>query len=188
MSDEDNLIDDIEETPINNDDEDVDPTPGAYCNVTDVDSLCCELSDQASEQLYFTAINNSTAWIDTNLKSKQVPIPVKSIVNVTNDNVEVIETNVVSTSFVNDESNLNTLRTAALYYAASDVILTLYNGEDLPAVFDVWFQKAQSFLDAYIEAYWNSEAEEDELLNHQMVKHCRVPSYNERRHRRRGYF
>lgn len=185
MSDEDELIDDVEETP--NTDNDDDPTPGAYCTVEEVDSLCCELSDHVPEQLFITAINNSTAWIDTNLKSKQVPIPVKSIVNVTNDSVEVIETNVVSTSFVNDESDLNTLRTAALYYAASDVILTLYNGEDLPAVFDVWFLKAKSFLEAYIEAYWNSEAEQDELLNHQLVTHSKVQSYNQRRNRRR-YF
>jgi hypothetical protein len=185
MSDEDELIDDVEETP--NTDNDDDPTPGAYCTVTEVDSLCCDLSDEVPEQLFITAINNSTAWIDTNLKSKQVPIPVKTIISSTPTSSEITETTAIDNGLVNDESDLNTLRTAALYYAASDVILTLYHGEDLPAVFDVWFLKAESFLEAYIEAYWNSEAEQDELLNHQLVTHSKVQSYNQRRNRRR-YF
>lgn len=183
MSDEDNLIDDIEETPTNNGDEDVDPTPGAYCNVTDVDSLCGDLSDDVPESLYVTAINNSTSWINLNLNRNRVPIPVHTVIDA-DSVVTIFNTN---QGLVDDESDLNTLRTAAVYYAASDVILTLYHGEDLPVQFDVWFNKAQSFLDAYIEAYWNSEAERDELLNNQMVKHRRGLTYMERRGRRRRY-
>ena len=192
MSDEDILepTDNISDTPTEDTPDtpsDDDPTPGAYCDIEEVDSLCCDLSDDVPEQLFITAINNSTAWIDTNLKSKQVPIPAKILVDITGKGIEINVTQAINTGFVNDESNLNTLRTAALYYAASDVILTLYNGEDLPAQYDVWFMKAKSFLEAFIEAYWNSEAQKDELLNHQMVKHSKVLSYNQRRNRRR-YF
>ena len=185
MSDEDELIDDVEETP--NTDNDDDPTPGAYCTVTEVDSLCCDLSDDVPEQLFITAINNSTAWIDTNLKSKQVPIPVKTIIHSTNTSDEITETITIDNGLVNDESSLNTLRTAAIYYAASDIILSLYHGDELPVQFDVWFQKARDFLDAYIDAYWNTDAEADDLLNHQMVKHSQALSYNQKRNRRR-YF
>lgn len=79
------------------------------------------------------------------------------------------------------------MRTAAIYYAASDIILVLYQGDELPAVFDTWFQKAQSFLEAYIEAYWNSKAEEQELLNNQIVKHRQALTYNQKRPYRRYY-
>ena len=179
MSDEDNLIDDIEETPTNNGDEDVDPTPGAYCNVTDVDSLCCDLSDDVPESLYVTAINNSTAWINLNLNRNRVPIPVHTVIDA-DSVVTIFNTN---QGLVDDESDLNTLRTAAVYYAASDVILTLYHGDDLPIQYDVWFNKAQALLDDYIDSYLKADAEEEELMAHQMVKHSHGQTYNERRGR-----
>lgn len=154
--------------------------PNAYCTIKDVDSLCKDLSDDVPSELFITAINNSTSWVNLNLNRSKVPIPIRVII----DDDSLIDSFNISQGLVTDESDLNTLRTAAVYYSASDVILTLYHGEDLPVQFDVWFNKAQSFLDAYIEAYWNSEAGLDDLLNRQMVKHRQAKSYSEKRGRK----
>ena len=173
---------DIEETVIEDD-----PTPNAYCEIAEVKSLCANLSDTPSEQLLVTAVNNSTAWINTNLNKSKVPIPIRTVINEDDSLLEFTEISAQDNKLVNDESDLNTLRTAAIYYAASDIILVLYQGEKLPDVFDTWFQKAQSFLEAYIEAYWNSKAEEQELLNNQIVKHRNALTYNQKRPYRRYY-
>jgi hypothetical protein len=131
--------------------------------------------------MFTTVIDNSTAWVNSNLKRSRVPVPLIVPDNATEIVVEIQEDNGLN---LTDESDIKTLRTAAIYYAASDVLLSLYHGEELPIQYDVWFRKAQEFLDAYIEAYWNSDADEDDLLNHQMVKHSRALSYNEKRCRR----
>lgn len=155
----------------------------AYCTQTEVDSLFVDLSDNIPDETFQTSIQNSTAWININLKRNRIPLPE---ITVTDLSIEISET-ISENLLANDGSDVNVLRTAAIYYAASDVLLTLYNGEDLPVRFDVWFNKAQSFLDAYIESYWNSDADESEQLNHQIVKHNKVLSYNQKRNRRR-YF
>ena len=38
----------------------------------------------------------------------------------------------------------------------------------------------------YIDAYLNSDADESDLVAHQMVKHSKARTYNQRRHRRRS--
>ena len=68
---------------------------------------------------------------------------------------------------INKDSDITVLRTAAIYYSASDILLSLYHGDELPVQYDVWFQKAQTFLEAYIDAYLNSEASEEDLMKHQ---------------------
>lgn len=128
-----------------------------YCSEDDVRSLFGDVSDEPSNEMLTTAINNSTSWIESNLKRNYVPIPI---------------------------DNPNTLKTVAIYHSASDLLLTLYHGDDLPAQYDIWFQKAQSLLDDYINAYLNSDAEESDLVSHQMVKHSRGRTYNQKRGRR----
>ena len=129
----------------------------SYCTTNDVNSLFGDISDEVSETLFTTVISNSDAWIEANLKRNYVPLP----------------TTVPSA-----------LKTAAIYYAASDVLLSLYHGDELPVQYDVWFNKAQSLLDDYIDAYKNSEAEESELISHQMVKSTHGKTYNQKRGRR----
>lgn len=136
----------------------------SYCNVTmnycdqeEVNALFGDVSDQIPEEMFDIVIDNSTAWIEANLKRNYVPIPT---------------------------TDVNALRTAAIYYAASDVLLSLYHGDDLPVQYDIWFQKAQSLLDDYIDSYLNSEAEESDLVAHQMVKHSHARTYNQKRGRR----
>ena len=128
----------------------------SYCTKADVNSMFGNISDQVSDEMFTTAISNSDAWINANLKRNYDPIPT---------------------------SNPQALKTVAIYHSASDILLTLYHGDDLPIQYDVWFNKAQSLLDDYIESYLNADAEEEELMAHQMVKHSKAQTYNEKRGR-----
>ena len=129
-----------------------------YCTGEEVITLFGDISDDVPETTLSTAINNSTAWIESNLKRNYVPIPT---------------------------TNPQALKTVAIYHSASDILLSLYHGDELPEQFDVWFNKAQSMLDDYIDAYLNAEAEESEKVAHQMVKHSHGRTYNQKRRRRR---
>ena len=165
MSDED-LIDDTLDNTSDGEDEttsqDVsedtpsDDTPNTYCTVDDVNSMFGDISDEVSTEMFNTAIGNATTWIEANLKRNYVPIPTEHV---------------------------QALKTVAIYHSASDILLTLYHGDDLPIQYDVWFNKAQSLLDDYIEAYLNSEAEDTDLYEHQMVRHSHAQTYNQRRGR-----
>lgn len=77
------------------------------------------------------------------------------------------------------------LQTAAIYYSASDILLSLYHGDELPVQYDVWFNKAQQLLEDYIEAYLREDADPSDLVQHQMVKHSKGLTYNQKRNRRR---
>ena len=132
----------------------------SYCTNEDVESLFGDVSDTPTHEMVETARDNATAWIDINLKKHYIPIP--------------------------QEEVPSALKTAAIYYAASDVLIPLYHGDDdMPIQYDVWFNKAQLFLDTYIESYNNSEAEESDLIAHQPVKHSKALTYNQKRRRRR---
>lgn len=133
----------------------------SYCTNEDVESLFGDVSDTPTFEMVETARNNATAWIEINLKKHYIPIP-------------------------QEDKIPSALKTAAIYYAASDVLIPLYHGDDdMPLQYDVWFNKAQLFLDTYIESYNNSEAEESDLIAHQPVKHSKALTYNQKRRRRR---
>lgn len=108
----------------------------SYCTTTEINSLLSDISDDASTETLTVVLNNTTAWIDSNLRRNYLPIPT---------------------------TVPQALNTAAIYYGASDVILTLYHGEELPVQFDVWFQKAQQLLDDYIEAELNNSTDVDTI-------------------------
>ncbi len=147
----------------------------SYCTKEEVNNLFGDISDDISDEMFTTVIANSTAWINSNLKRAYVPLP--------NINVEMI----ASGSYVEYPCNdvPEGLKTAAIYYAASDILLSLYHGDELPVQYDVWFKKAQQLLEDYIEAYKHTEAEEADLVKHQMVKHSKGLTYNQRRGRGR---
>ena len=129
---------------------------GKYYDSDSVLALFEDISDNPSEALLTVAIDNTEAWIESNLKRHYVPIPT---------------------------TIPQTLKTIAIYYASSDILMSLYHGEEYQSLMDYWFNKAQDLLDAYVEEYLNSEAEEDELVAHQMVKHSHSQTYNQRRGR-----
>ena len=129
---------------------------GKYTDSNSVLALFEDISDDPSDNLLTVAIDNTEAWIESNLKRHYVPIP----------------TNVPQT-----------LKTIAIYYASSDILMSLYHGEKYESLMDYWFEKAQDLLDAYIEEYLNSEATIEEKQNLQMVKHSHSQTYNQKRGR-----
>lgn len=78
------------------------------------------------------------------------------------------------------------LKTASIYFAASDILRSLYHGDEYESLMDDWFNKAISLLEGYIEAY---KAENNIDSN---VGHRNALTYNERRvnhgHRNRCYY
>ena len=163
MSDESDItldISDGETIPVQ-EDTSSDDTPNTYCTSDDVNSMFGDISDDISEEMFNTAIANATTWIEANLKRNYVPIPT---------------------------TDVGALKTVAIYHSASDILLSLYQGTDeLPVQYDVWFNKAQSLLEDYIDAYLNSEAEASDLISHQMVKHSHGRTYNQKRGRGRRW-
>ena len=157
----------------------------SYCTKEEVNSLFGDISDDITDEMFTTVIANSTAWIESNLKKSYVPLPTITIRLVNDDgSTTVVESMTSHTATYNLSNVPNGLRTAAIYYAASDILLSLYHGDELPVQYDVWFNKAQSLLDDYINAYKNSEAEEADLVKHQMVKHSKGLTYNQKRRSR----
>ena len=191
MSDEDLLYDDT--SGGEDDTQEVSPeTPSdkAYCTIEEVNSLFGDISDDISQELFTTVIKSSTAWIDSNLQKAYVPVPVFTPDELVTSLEET--SGGVSTSHTHVEYNLinvpDGLRTAAIYYAASDIILSLYHGDELPIQYDVWFNKAQSLLDDYIAGYLNSDEVDDESSDaHRRVKHSHGRTYNEKRGRGRRW-
>ena len=129
---------------------------GKYCNSNDVLALFEDISDDPSEALLNVSIDNTEAWIESNLKKHYVPIP-----------VDIPQT----------------LKTIAIYYAASDILMSLYHGEEYESLMDYWFNKAQDLLEDYIDAFLHAEATDEELDKVNMVKHSHSRTYNERRGR-----
>jgi hypothetical protein len=126
----------------------------AYCTKDDINALFGDISDDISDDMFTTVIDNCTAWIEANLKRHYVPIPT---------------------------NHPQALKTIAIYYGASDILLSLYHGEELPVQYDIWFQKAQDLLDAYIEeALKNPNEEETEGLlgDAHNVKYSKSKPYN----------
>lgn len=158
----------------------------SYCTKEEVNSLFGDISDDISDELFTTVIANSTAWIDSTLQKSYVPLPSISFeVSDGNGGTTIVETITSSTVNYNLINVPSGLRTAAIYYAASDILLSLYHGDELPVQYDVWFQKAQSLLDDYVSAYLNNDADEADLIQHQSVKHSKGLTYNEKRGRGR---
>ena len=133
---------------------------GKYTDSNSVLALFEDISDEPSDALLSVAIDNTEAWIESNLKRHYVPIP----------------TDIPQT-----------LKTIAIYYASSDILMSLYHGEDYENLMDYWFNKAQDLLNAYVEEYLNSEATPEEQFNNQMVKHSHGLTYNQKRGRGRRW-
>ena len=156
----------------------------SYSTKEEVNSLFGDISDDITDEMFTTVIDNSTAWVDSNLKKSYVPLPNITIEMVNTDGSTTVVESITSTTATYNLINVpHGLRTAAIYYAASDILLSLYHGDELPVQYDVWFQKAQGLLEDYISSYLNSEADNADLVAHQMVKHSKGLTYNQKRNR-----
>ena len=129
---------------------------GKYCSQTDVLALFGDISDEPSCDLIKVSIDNTEAWIESNLKRHYVPIPVQIP---------------------------QTLKTVAIYYAASDILMSLYHGESYQSLMDYWFNKAQDLLDAYIDDISKNTDDPEELGKVVVVGYSHSCTYNEKRGR-----
>lgn len=166
MSDEEIMLDEEPVNPDVSDEPSSDNTPSTairYCTVEDITNLFGDnVTDTIETNLIETAISNATGWIHGRLRAKQVPLP--------------------------DPTNFSsTIKTVAMYYAASDCYGALFNGDEYHVKFDMWYIKAKELLDDYMDAYWNTCAEEQEQLAHNVVRHSHGLTYNQKRNRRRVF-
>lgn len=129
----------------------------AYCTTEDVKVLFGDVSDDIPEDLLDRVIENSTAWVDNKLLANHIPIP---------------------------ETAVDALTTAASYYSASQLLNSLDHGDDRIENHNDWYIMAKEFIEDYIVAYNNSQAEDSDLVSYQMVKHSHGCTYNQKRGRR----
>ena len=132
-----------------------------YASRSDVEPLIRFISDNPSEDLFESVCDNADSWVDARLLS-----------------------NSLKTFKEWGEDAPKLLVTAAKYYAASDIILSLYNGEEMPTQYDTYFNKAEAMLDAYIQQK-TMELQSTELKDKNIVKHTHAPTYYQRKRRRR---
>ena len=158
-----------------------------YASQSDVEPLIKFISDSASTDLYTSVLSNADSWVNARLLSNSLSIWTSTIT--TEDVEETINgetttvTQEVETISPSDKPIPDLLKTAAVYYAASDIILALYNGEEMPTQYDTYFNKAEAMLEAYI-TQMKTELADTELARFNLVKHSKSQSYNQRRHRR----
>lgn len=131
-----------------------------YANETDVEPLVKFISDDTNIDLFRAVLDNADSWVNARLLSNSLSIWTSE-----------------TTAKVPD-----LLKTAAVYYAASDLILSLYNGEEMPTQYDVYFNKAETMLSAYI-MQMKEELKNTELKSKNIVRHRKSQSYNQRMHR-----
>ena len=131
-----------------------------YASINDVKPYIRFISDDASDDLFHAVLENADSWVNARLKSNKLTIWTAP-----------------------NESIPELLKTAATYYAASDIILALYNGEEMPTQYDTYFNKAEQMLTAYIQLK-TTELAETELKKYNPVKHSKSQSYYQRKRRR----
>lgn len=138
-----------------------------YASISDVEPYIKFISDTPNMDLKQAVLDNSDSWINSRLLSNSLPI-------------WKLEKNKITPC----EPVPGLLKTAAVYYAASDIILSLYNGEEMPTQYDTYFNKAESMLNAYIEQM-TRELQATELKDQNIVKHSHAPTYFQRKGRKR---
>lgn len=153
-----------------------------YASQSDVEPLVEFINDSASTDLYNSVLDNADAWVDARLVSNSLSIWTTVIRQreVTRNNEIVMED---VEEITPDTPIPNLLNTAAKYYAASDIILSLYNGEEMPTQFDTYFNKAESMITAYI-AQQKDLLATTELKNKNPVRHRNASTYYQKKHRR----
>ena len=130
-----------------------------YASQEDVCPYVTFISDSPSTDLITNILDNADSWVNARLLSNSLTI-------FTEQSTEIPEL----------------LKTAAVYYAASDIILALYNGEEMPTQYDTYFNKAESMLQSYI-TQMKTELAETELSNFNPVKSRKGRTYYEKRGR-----
>ena len=126
-----------------------------YASQDDVEPYTTFISDTPSDELFENALIKADGWINDRLNSRSLP------------------------TFTIDSDNIpDSLRDAAAYYAISDIVLVLYQGEDMLTQYDIWFQKAERRLDDYVQ-YQTDLLANTELKDKNPCRWSKTPTWNE---------
>ena len=126
-----------------------------YASQDDVEPYTTFISDNPSDELFENALIKADGWINDRLNSRSLP------------------------TFDVDSGDIpDSLRDAAAYYAISDIVLVLYQGEDMLTQYDIWFQKAERRLDDYIQ-YQTDLLANTELKDKNPCRWSKTPTWNE---------
>ena len=126
-----------------------------YANQADVEPYTTFISDNPSDELFENALIKADGWINDRLNSRRLP------------------------TFTIDSDDIpDSLRDAAAYYAISDIVLVLYQGEDMLTQYDIWFQKAERRLDDYVQ-YQTDLLANTELKDKNPCRWSKTPTWNE---------
>ena len=129
-----------------------------YCTQSDVEPLVKFIDDEASTDLYESVCDKADSWINSRLIMNSL-----HTFEVTDDIPEL-------------------LITSASYYAVSDIVLALYQGEDMLTQYDIWFQKAEDMINSYVTQQKDLLAT-TELANKNPIKYSKAGTYGQRRGR-----
>lgn len=158
-----------------------------YCTIPDVNALFGDISDDISTEMFNVSIDNAGSWIDSALLRNHIPIPEIEVLsddddsdeglieepldNIDNDEItsedttESIESNTTTNQSIILVGVPYILKTASIYFAASDILMSLYHGDQYQTLMDYWFNKATQLLESYIEAY-KADNNIDSNVNH----------------------
>ena len=126
-----------------------------YASQSDVEPYTTFISDTPSDELFENALIKADGWINDRLNSRSLP------------------------TFDVDSGDIpDSLRDAAAYYAISDIVLVLYQGEDLSTQYDIWFQKAERRLDDYVQ-YQTDLLANTELKDKNPCRWSKTPTWNQ---------
>lgn len=166
-----------------------------YCTISDVNALFGDISDDISTDMFNISIDNAGSWIDSALLRNHIPIPEIEVLsdddesddglieepldNIgsdeinSEDTVESIESNTTTNQSIILVGVPSILKTASIYFSASDILMSLYHGSEYQSLMDYWFNKATQLLESYIEAY-KADNNIDSNVNHR-----NAPTYKE---------
>ena len=178
-----------------------------YCTIPDVNALFGDISDDISTDMFNVSIDNAGSWIDAALLSNHIPLPNIEVLpdddehdgglieepldNIDGggltieDTVESIESNTTTNQSIILVGVPYILKSASIYFSASDILMSLYHGDEYQSLMDYWFNKAQQLLESYIDAY-KADNNIDSNVNHR-----NAPTYKESvqyGHRNRRYY
>lgn len=153
-----------------------------YCTIADVNALFGDISDDISTDMFNLSIDNAGSWIDSALMRNHIPLPEIEVVPDDDLIEEPVNENTIKTeTIINTETEIESnvtinpsiiligvpyiLRSASIYFAASDILMSLYHGDEYESLMDYWFNKATELLQAYIDAY-KADNNIDSNVNH----------------------
>jgi len=166
-----------------------------YCTIPDVNALFGDISDDISTNMFNISIDNAGSWIDSALLRNHIPIPEIEVLSddgesddglieepldnigndelISEDTTESIESNITTNQSIILVGVPSILKTASIYFSASDILMSLYHGDEYQSLMDYWFNKATQLLESYIEAY-KADNNIDSNVNHR-----NAPTYKE---------